>query len=159
MNEILLPLSPWVYEFGNSQISSLALCLVIILCRFFLVEVYWLGGLGAYGRLEFKLGLSIAAILSGEASYRAWTWWGRYCANTDVLNCNWMLTKAWPLVPIISIALEITGMLCMIRVLIPDVWGTRAWIISAFLSLTWSAYWFSSWPEVFSALEVGLGLR
>lgn len=137
-----LPLSPGLYEIGNSLISSLAICLGVILIRFFTVEIYWLGAWAAYSRMRFKLALSIAAIIGGEGAYRMWTWWGRYCANVEA-NCFWMLTRAWPLVPVFSIAIEVAGMLCMIRILIPDVWGRRSWIVSASLSAGWSFYWYS----------------
>lgn len=142
-----LPLSPLVYELGNSLIANLAIPLLIILARFFLIEVKDQGLVGAYNRMRFRLGMSIAAIVAGEASYRAWTWWGRYCANTES-NCNWMLAAAWPMVPVFSIALEIVGMLCMIRILIPDVWGTRAWVFSGLAAAAWSLYWFTGWDEL-----------
>jgi hypothetical protein len=152
MNDpLLLPLSPLLYEFGNSLISSLVLCVVAVLGWFFATEVYQLGFRIAYCRLRFKLGLSITAIVAGDGAYRAWTWWGRHCANTDN-GCYWMFAAAWQTVPAVSIALEVGGLLCMIRVLIPDAWGTRAWLVSAALALSWSLFWFSGWGELGTAL-------
>lgn len=142
-----LPLSPWVYEIGNSLIASLALCLVVILGRFFATEVYHLGWRATYDRARVKLALAITALVVGEAAYRTWTWWGRYCANSEK-DCIWMTRAAWPFVPGLSIAVEVAGLLCLIRVLAPGVWGSRAWVISAGISVAWSMFWFSGWDDI-----------
>ncbi len=144
-----LPLSPWVYELGNSLISSLAVIVAVILLRFFIIEIRE-NGLGpAYARMRFQLAAAIFAIVFGEAAYRSWTWWGRLCANADKeATCQWMLSAVWPLVPITSIGIEVGGMLCLIRILIPNVWGSRAWIISAIAATAWSLFWFSGWHEL-----------
>lgn len=142
-----LPLSPLVYEFGNSWLSSLMLCLLVILVRYFATEILDIGWAKAYERQRVKLGLSICAILLGEASYRAWTWWGRMCANTET-DCGWMLLHVWPMVPVASIVVQVIGCLCMIRVLSPDTWGRHSWVIAMVLSVSWSMFWFSGWHDV-----------
>lgn len=141
------PFAPWVYELGNSWLSTLALCVVIILVRFFATEVHKEGVRATYARQRVKFALSICAVLAGEAGYRAWTWWGRLCANTDQ-QCSWMAGLFWPVVPGGSIALQVVGLLCMIRVLSPGVWGKHAWKFAAVLSLVWSLWWFSGWSQV-----------
>lgn len=142
-----LPLSPLFYEFGNSLISSLAVCLTIIFARFFATEVMQHGLVATYRRARVKFALGVCAMVGGEGGFRMWTWWGRYCANNDI-ECAWMLRRAWPFVPAISMAVQLVGMLCMIRMLVPEVWGRYAWVISATLSVSWSLFWFSGWSQI-----------
>jgi divalent metal cation (Fe/Co/Zn/Cd) transporter len=153
MSEAPVSLSPWIYEFGNSLISSLAICLLVILLRFFAIEIYTSGWRRAYERARFKLGLSISVVMIGIAGYRSWMWWGRYCANTEA-SCSWMVRSFWPMVPALSIACEVCGILCMIRVLWPGALGRHAWMISALASLLWACFWFSGWDDVIGYLAV-----
>lgn len=153
-----LPFSPWIYELGNSYISSLALPLLAILIRFVIIEIYNGGFWLAYSRMRVRFGLAIAGLLVGEAAYRSWTWWGRLCANVAATTgneqqCAWMVRRMVPMVPAVSIIIQVVSMLCMIRVLVPGVWGRRAWMLSALASLAWSLAWFSGWPAVIRWLE------
>jgi hypothetical protein len=142
-----LPLSPWFYELSNSLTAVMAFELLFILARFFLIETRDGGVRAAYGRMRVRLAAAIATLVFGMMLLSMWTWWGRRCANINS-DCGWMVQQFWELAPWTIQALKMIGILCLIRVLIPGIWGRRAWMVALALALVWAFAWFSGRDQV-----------
>jgi len=149
------PLPPLLYEFLNSLVSSLAVPVVLILLRFFYVEFLNNDMRLLRTRMRVRLGLGICALVAGEGIWRGWTWYGRLCENTKT-DCTWMTWPSFAYSPSLWASLEAIGMLCLIKVLSPDVWGRRAWIIAGVCSGLWSLWWFSPLAPYRQMLWYGL---
>lgn len=123
-------IDPIVSEFTNLFIWLFTIALLVVFVRYIISEVrkgnlrlnwsYW-----SNPWLRHRMAAAVIVTFSGSFIYRIWTWFARFCANTG-FDCLWM--REWIVVPAIGSALQVVGILCMIRVFTPDEWNRWTWL-------------------------------
>lgn len=110
----------WFSAFERALIQALAVCLLVILGRFFVIQVRDVGVIGAYAQGRVKLGLSVSALLVGV-----------------MLNAPMLVDHNSGF----GLAMKVIGLLCMARCLSPGAWGRHSWMIAGILSTGWAILW------------------
>lgn len=82
-------------------------------------------------RMRAQAAISIEMLLLGEMILRGWFWYWR-------LQINWGHDVTWmdgyPIVPV-GMAVEMIGVLCLIRVFSPDHWSRMTWLVVGAMSV------------------------
>lgn len=114
----------------NLTLILLTLCLLAIIIRFMFVQLFHYG----WVREPLRAAISLGVFLLGEVVRIGWVWVLRIVeysgGNVKMLTQTWLFAM-----PLVGTVLEITGMLCMIRVFSPDDWGRWSWLICAAVTL------------------------
>lgn len=111
--------APALVEAMHGALCMLLLFAVAMFVTFIVHELL----LAGY-RMRTQAAISILVLITGETVLRGWFWlWQRQL--NDGLSIEWM--SAWPVVPI-GLAIEMVGVLCLIRVFQPDHWHRFTWL-------------------------------
>lgn len=84
-------------------------------------------------RVRDQSAVAFLIFIVGEVLVRGWSWLVRWLDGHG-FSIVWLTKTPFDLVPILGAALFVFGMLCMIRVFQPEVWGPRAWMYCGGLS-------------------------
>lgn len=129
-------LPPLLYEVLNCAIASTCVVALVIVLRYMTAAYFQFRRAGILSRWEsftalrtLRLALGFMIFLTGETPRMTWVWLARYLANTD-RDAAWMGTTPWVFVPIVGSVLSVLGMACIVRALVPVVWGRFGYWIS-----------------------------
>lgn len=140
-------IDPVLYEIVNLVIAALSMFVVTIFVRYLIAErtagrFALLAWRPFNGMLRHQMAIAIIVASSGEAGMRGWTWLVRVLDRMGY-DVRWMRYFPYVLTPIIAAVIQSVGLLCFIRVVTPDEWGRRTWlvclVIVAFLVLATGA--------------------
>ena len=121
-----------LYEVINCLIASLAIMAVAIFLRYLGLVVAAHGHLR--GLTRESAAIAIAVTMVGESLTRGWTFWARYAEATQ-RDVYWMNDWPWAATPALGALVTALGILCVIRVFSPGIWGARAWAVCAGLAV------------------------
>lgn len=138
MTEIVLfhALPPLLYEVLNCATATIYYVALIITLRYMTTGYLHFRLVGNLSRwdafktlrtLKFALGFLI--FLLGECPSVTWVWLARFLANTG-RNAVWMGQVPWVFVPVAGSAISVFGMACIVRALVPEVWGRFGYWVS-----------------------------
>ena len=84
-----------------------------------------------FSRTRLQGAISIFVFMVGEGVIRGWVWYWRHTENRGG-DVEWMTRN-----PTLAVgaAIQIIGVICIIRVFAPDHWGRNMWIMTTFLSV------------------------
>lgn len=127
----MVGLDPTVYEFINLAISLLAFFLMGVFGRYFLIELWRRRGrwMRSYWSEAHRASIGLTCLCAGEGGLRMWTWIARHGDRVGWWT-KWMGDEPYSFVPIIFAGLQIAGLLCAARALVPNVW---AWEMTSVL--------------------------
>lgn len=77
----------------------------------------------------YRLAVGFTVFLAGEWPRATWVWWARYATNHHIGSVDWMGQWPWIVLPVGFGVLCIMGKACIIRALIPMVWGRYAYAL------------------------------
>lgn len=129
-------LPPRLYEILNCGIATSAWLAWMITARYLvtaLVEARRLGaGWGASFRTiyAYRLAVGFLIFLSGECPRMTWVWLARYVENIHGPPLRWMSSYPGLMVPVLASGLTVLGLACIVRALIPMVWGRYAYRVT-----------------------------
>lgn len=120
-------LPPRLYEILNSAIAATAFVALVICIRYLFIAYLQLrlalSPLEALRELrKFRLAIGFTILLSGEMPRMTWVWLARYLENTG-RPMQWMGHAPWVLIAIVTSGVTVLGMACVVRALVPEVWG------------------------------------
>lgn len=130
------PLPPRLYEILNVSIVTSAFVTWVITLRYLitaLVDARRSGAewFNAFRTLfSYKLAVGFLIFLSGEWPRMAWVWFARYVENTRGAPFAAMSSFPLLLIPVIGSVLTVLGLACIVRALIPTVWGRYAYRVT-----------------------------
>lgn len=76
--------------------------------------------------LACQSAVGLATVFGGTAILRFWVWW---TLITDKRGDDFVFLATHYEIPLIAVGVMIVGALCTIRVMSPEKWGTRFWIL------------------------------
>lgn len=121
-----MPITPNFVEAMNGALFIDLTIALLMFVAFIRVELSTFGY-----RMRAQAAISIMVLILGDAILRGWFWYWRSQVN-DGLSVVWM--DAWNVAPI-GMAVEMLGVLCLIRVFSPDYWHRFTWLWLGLLAI------------------------
>lgn len=89
--------------------------------------IYILHEYRAHGfqRMRMSAALAIFASCFGSGINRGWVWWWRHLVNNGE-PAQWMANH--PVLQV-SVLIQAVGLICLLRVFVPDRWKGRLWLV------------------------------
>jgi hypothetical protein len=119
-----------LFEHINALLTFLSLELLFICARYFVIEYREHG----FDRQRMHAAIAVGVMMFGNTLLRGWVWWLRHLQNRG-MDSTHMVDMPLGLVPLIGTAVQVVGLLLMIRALAPDACGNRGWVVSGVLAL------------------------
>lgn len=137
-------INPILYEFLNLVLAALALFMAGVFGRYLLIEQMRYTDEGQRWRLlrspnsAQRAAAGLFALSVGAAGLRGYTWVARFGDHIGH-DMNWLGVFPWTVIPVAAAAIEITGLLCCARVLVPRTWAyeitTAIVLVALFVTL------------------------
>jgi hypothetical protein len=117
-------LPPELYEVINAGLAACDFVAWVICLRYLLTEY-----LAGQHLRTYKLAIGFTVFLTGEWPRMTWAWLARDLTNSGH-DPTWMGTLPWVFVPVGFSLICILGMSCIVKSLVPYVWGRWGYALS-----------------------------
>lgn len=128
----LTPLPPELYEVLNcalatSDFVTLGICIRYLMTAYFQFRKALTPWQSLRAMRTLRLSIGFTVFLIGETPRMGYLWFVRYLANTGH-DATWLSKGWWIFLPVAASAVAVFGMACVVRALIPEVWGRYGYV-------------------------------